>query len=137
MSPILLVEDNAIFRKSLRDMLEHRFPEIVIAEASEGEEALRILETTNAELIFMDVRLPGIMSGLETTRRIKEAYPAKQVVILTSHDIPEYRAAAFGSGASYFFAKGNTRSDEIGNFVKSFFQKKAKAAGADAKSPDP
>ena len=136
MSPILLVEDNAIFRKSLRDMLTHRFPEMEIAEASDGEEALRKLEKINADLIFMDVRLPG-MSGLETTRRIKEADPARQVVILTSHDIPEYRAAAFGSGASYFFTKVNTGSDEIANFVKSFFHQRDAVAEAEAKSPEP
>lgn len=135
MSPILLVEDNAIFRKSLRDMLKHRFPEIEVAEASDGEEALRTLETMNAELIFMDVRLPGI-SGLETTRRIKEADPARRVVILTSHDLPEYRAAAFGSGASHFFTKGDIRSDEIANFVRSFFRERGKPTEADVKPPE-
>ena len=77
----------------------------------------------NAELVFMDIGLPG-MSGLETTRRIKEADSTRQVVILTSHDIPEYRAAAFSNGANRFFTKGNTRSDEIANFVKSFFQER-------------
>lgn len=129
MSPILLVEDNAIFRKSLREMLKHMFPGLEIEEASNGEEALRKLETMNAELIFMDIRLPG-MNGLETTKKIKEVDSTRQVVILTSHDIPEYRAAAFGSGASQFFTKGDTRSDEIANFVKSFFQERDKARGA-------
>ena len=97
-------------------MLKHRFPEIEIEEASNGEEALRKLKKTSAELIFMDIRLPG-MNGLETTRRIKQADSTTQVVILTSHDIPEYRAAAFGSGATHFFTKGNTGSDEITGFV--------------------
>ncbi|MDR3570315.1 MAG: response regulator transcription factor [Syntrophobacteraceae bacterium] len=126
MSPILLVEDNEIFRKSLREMLEYRFPEIEIEEACNGEEALRKLETLNAELIFMDIRLPG-MNGLETTRKILEADSTREVVILTSHDIPEYRAAAFGSGASQFFTKGNTRSEEIAGFVEAFFQERGSA----------
>lgn len=134
MSPILLVEDNVLFRKSLGDMLRHRFPEIEIAEAGDGEEALRKLETMNAELIFMDLRLPG-MSGLEATRRIKQANPGRKVVILTSYDIYEYRIAALGSGASHFFTKGNAGSEEIADFVKSFFQEKDKAKEADANSP--
>ena len=131
MNPVLLVEDNALFRKSLREMLQHRLPEIEIEEASSGEEALRKLETLNACLIFMDIRLPG-MNGLETTRRIKEADPAKHVVILTSHDIPEYRAAAFGSGASHFFTKGITGGDEIAGFVGSFLRQRAEATSTHA-----
>ncbi len=134
MSFVLLVEDNAVFRKSLRELLKHRFPQIQIEEASNGEEALKKLETMNAELIFMDIRLPG-MNGLETTRKIKAIDPARQVVILTSHDIPEYRAAAFGCGASHFFTKGNTRSDEIANFVKSFLLERGKTTGGHANAP--
>lgn len=122
---VLLVEDNLAFRKSLKQMLVVRFPGIKIGEASDGEEALRKLESTHADLVFMDVRLPG-KNGLEITKIIKETDSRVSVVILTSHDIPEYRAAAFDSGASYFFTKGNAGSDEIADCVKSIFRQNGK-----------
>ncbi len=122
---VLLVEDSSTFRKSMKEMLALRFPGLKIQEASDGEEALRKLENANPELIFMDIRLPG-KNGLEVTKIIKEANSEVDVVILTSYDIPEYRAAALRSGASHFFTKGNVGSDEIANFVRSIFQQRGK-----------
>ncbi|SPF46703.1 Response regulator receiver protein (modular protein) [Syntrophobacter sp. SbD1] len=129
MSSVLLVEDNSTFRKSLKEMLALRFPEMVIDEASDGEEALQKLENTDPDLIFMDIRLPG-KNGLEVTRIIKKTNPGVEVVILTSYDITEYRVAAFNSGASHFFTKGNSGSDEIADFVRSALQRKGRAAEA-------
>ncbi len=122
---VLLVEDNSTFRKSLKEMLALRFPGIVIDEASDGEEALDKLNNFYPDLIFMDIRLPG-KNGLEVTKIIKHACSEVDVVILTSYDIPEYRAAALDSGASHFFTKGDVGSEEIANFVKSSFERKGK-----------
>ena len=124
---VLLVEDSLTFRKSMREMLALRFPALEIVEASDGEEALQKLENTNPDLIFIDIRLPG-KNGLEITKKIKEVNSDVEVVILTSYDIPEYRAAALRSGASHFFTKGNSGSDEIATFVRSIFEKRGKDA---------
>ena len=125
---VLLVEDNSTFRKSLKEMLALRFPLLQIGEACDGDEALEKLEYANPDLIFMDIRLPG-KNGLELTRIIKEADSSVEVVILTSYDIPEYREAAFQSGASRFFTKGDTGSDEIANFVRSVLLQRGKDPG--------
>ena len=122
---VLLVEDNSTFRKSLKEMLTLRFPGLQIQEASDGEEALQKLEETYPDLIFMDIRLPG-KNGLEVTKLIKKANADVDVVILTSYDIPEYRAAALSSGASHFFTKGSAGSDEIARCVRSIFQQRGK-----------
>ncbi|MGA2402623.1 MAG: response regulator [Syntrophobacteraceae bacterium] len=122
---VLLVEDNSIFRKSLKEMLVLRFPGLEIEEASDGEEALQELENTNFDLVFIDIKLPG-RNGLEVTRIIKEVNSEVEVAILTSYDIPEYREAAYKSGASHFFTKGNAGSDEIANFVRSSFRQRGK-----------
>jgi DNA-binding NarL/FixJ family response regulator len=123
---VLLVEDNSTFRKSLREMLAFRFPGIEIDEASDGDEALQKLSNSCPDLIFMDIRLPG-KNGLEITKMIKDAGSDAVVVILTSYDIPEYRAAALDSGASHFFTKGDVGSEEIASFVRSSFEKKGKS----------
>ncbi len=118
MCTILIVEDNAIFRSSLREMLAARFPTAGIEEASNGDDALRILDTRKPDLVLMDIKLPG-RNGLELTRAIKSSGSRTIVIILTSYDIPEYREAAMQSGASHFFTKGNARSDEIAAAVGS------------------
>ena len=122
---ILLVEDNSTFRKSLKEMLALRFPGLEFEEASNGEEALQKLKNICPDLVFMDIRLPG-KNGLEVTKMIREAKTDVEVVILTSYDIPEYRSAALSSGASHFFVKGSSGSDEIANCVKSILQRKGK-----------
>ncbi len=118
MCPILIVEDNPLLRDTLRGMLTARFPSIMVQEASNAEEALSEFEKINPCLIFMDIRLPD-KNGLEITRTIKETNPEIEIIILTSHDLPEYREAAFRSGASHFLAKGNVKIDDITSLVAS------------------
>ena len=67
----MLVEDNAIFRESLRDSLRLQFPSMEIAEAGNGQEALGKIDSLSPNLIFMDIRLPG-QNGLELTEKIKK-----------------------------------------------------------------
>jgi DNA-binding NarL/FixJ family response regulator len=122
---VLIVEDNFTFRQSLKDMLAIRFPLLEIQEASNDEEAITALKKAEPALIFMDIKLPG-KNGLELTKMIKKLSSSVEVVILTSYDIPEYREAAFQSGASHFFTKGNAKSDDIADVVKSTFALKGK-----------
>ncbi len=118
MCPVLIVEDNPMFRDTLKGILATRFPSIVVEEASNAEEALSKFEETNPFLIFMDIRLPG-KNGLEITRTIKETAPEIEIIILTSFDIPEYREAAFHSGASHFLTKGRVTIEVITSLVAS------------------
>jgi CheY-like chemotaxis protein len=90
---ILLVEDNAVFRESLKQSISSHFPKVVIEEAASGEDALQKVNGNPPHLISMDLRLPGI-NGLQTTRPIKSAFPNIRIVMLTGYDIPEYREAA-------------------------------------------
>ena len=115
---ILIVEDNATFRSSLKDMLSSRFPTAGIREASDGPEALLKVSEEKPDLILMDIKLPG-KNGLEVTRAIKNANADARIIIVTSYDIPEYREAAYKSGACRYFVKGSARSDEIAAAVES------------------
>ncbi len=106
MYSVLIVEDNSIFRASLKGVLEEKFPLIAIEEASNGEEALSKTQEIEPILIFMDIKLPG-RNGLELIRTIKNINSEIEVVILTSYDALEYREAAFRNGAGHFLTKGN------------------------------
>ncbi|MCE5334745.1 MAG: response regulator transcription factor [Desulfobacteraceae bacterium] len=116
MCTVLIVEDNPRFRQYLRELLEYSLPGLAIFEACDSREAFESLARMEPDLIFTDVRLPG-MNGLELTRAVKKDKPHITVIVFTSYDLPEYRDAAFRSGASHFFTKGNANIDEIMNAV--------------------
>jgi len=104
MKRILIVEDNVFFLQFLKETLDSRFPSMDIFEATNGEEALRRIETSSPDAILMDLRLPG-ENGLELTKRIKAQHPDIIVVIITNYDLPEYREAAYQCRADHFVTK--------------------------------
>jgi len=118
----LIVEDNAPFRQSLREMLCERFPAMVVDEAENGEEAMQKVEDSLPHLVFMDIKLPD-ENGLEITRKIKARHSNIRVIILTSYDLPEYREAADQYGADYFLAKGSSSREEIMALVDDIYSK--------------
>ncbi len=125
MRPVLIVEDNPVFRTVIKGILTARIPSIVVEEASNGEEALIQFRKIDPFLIFMDIRLPDV-SGLEITRTIKKIDPEIEIIILTSHDMPEYREVAFLNGASHFLVKGNLKIDDVISLVASALMSKDK-----------
>ncbi|MGD0914883.1 MAG: response regulator transcription factor [Thermodesulfobacteriota bacterium] len=108
----LIVEDSFLFRRLLKETLQSRFPSMEILEAANGREALQKIDSFNVDLVFMDIELHG-ENGLELTKRIKAQYPQLITIILTSHDLQEYREAAFQNGADYFLSKGSSTRAEI------------------------
>lgn len=97
---VMIVDDHGMVRFGLRGYIETMPGLKVVGEAGSGEEALRLLETSEVDIILMDLVLPG-MSGAEATRIIAERYPAVRVIIMTSfidsaHVLPAIRAGAAG-----------------------------------------
>ncbi len=97
---ILLVDDQALFREGLRILLSSQPDFEVVAEASNGEEALRQAAIFRPEVVLMDLRMP-VLDGVAATRRLHELYPASRVIALTTFDEDEYifeglRAGAYG-----------------------------------------
>jgi len=108
---VYLVEDFPLLRESLTAMLELE-PEIeVVGEAAEAELALQTLQTVPADVVLMDVRLPG-MNGIEATRVLKQNHPDMPVVVLTSYD-DEYMEAAIEAGAAGYILKSCTRQQLV------------------------
>ncbi len=97
---ILLVDDQALFREGLRILLSSQPDFEVVAEAANGEEALRQAAIFRPDVVLMDLRMP-VLDGVAATRRLHELYPASRVIALTTFDEDEYifeglRAGAFG-----------------------------------------
>ncbi len=123
----MVVEDNFFIRQLVGNNLQDQFPSMEIIEAADGAEALYKIESHPPNLIFMDIGLPG-ENGLELTRKIKAHYPDIIIIILTSHDLSEYRETAIRYRADYFFSKGAIANNGISNLVKSIILEKGFSA---------
>lgn len=108
MLKILLVEDNLIYRSVLKSAFRRKFSDIETKEASCDTEALSIFNTYHPDLVIMDVELNSELNGLELTKMIKDKYPETVVIILSQHDIPEYRSVAQQIGADGFLSKSTS-----------------------------
>ncbi len=114
----LIVEDSVSFRQLLKEALLSRFPMMEIQEAGDGGEALKRGKAFSPDLAIVDIQLPG-KNGLDLTKDLKAEYPSLKVIILTTHDTPEYREAAHQSQADYFISKGSSTKEEILGLIKS------------------
>jgi len=107
---ILIVEDHAVVRQSLREWLELSFPNYQLLEATSGEEAVTMAQTLSPRLIIMDIGLPG-MSGIEAAQGIKAVLPDTHVVMLTIYDDEAHRADAAAAGASAYVPKRKVQTE--------------------------
>jgi two-component system, response regulator YesN len=101
----LIVEDNREFRTSLKALLYGNFPAMVIAEADNGNDAIRRFVLFRPDLVFLDINLPGGISGLTLLERWRGEQAPARIVMITAHDLPEYRDAAVRLGADSFLPK--------------------------------
>ena len=104
METVLIVDDNDLFRKLVRDSLLSRMPSLKISEARGRKEALEMIRTSSPDLVLMDIRLSD-GNGLGLTRQVKRQHPDIKIVILTSYDQREHREAAFRCKADQYVAK--------------------------------
>ncbi|MFW5815860.1 MAG: response regulator [Wenzhouxiangella sp.] len=111
MIQLMVVEDHELFRTGINNILAGVASIEVVAEASSGEEALRLARSLSPDVILMDVGLPGL-SGLETTERILKAQPDIRVIMLTAHAEPPLPARLLDIGASGYLTKGAS-ADEL------------------------
>ncbi len=109
---VLIVDDNAKFKKSVKNLLSNALDLEVIGEARDGKEAILKAKELKPDIVLMDVRMPE-MGGIEATRRISQIMPEVKVIILTIYDIDEYKDAATNSGALGFVLKKSMRDNLI------------------------
>ena len=126
MFTILIVEDNRSFREALKDALQSRFSFLALATAAGAEDALAKIDSMRPDLIFMDMRLPD-GNGLQLTRRLRAARNRAVVIVLTSHDLTEYREDAVRSGADRFLVKSSANISEILRHVESILASRFRA----------
>jgi len=101
---VLVADDQSMVRAGFRMLLTGEQDIEVVAEASNGREAVAMAERFNPAVVLMDIRMPEI-DGLEATRRILAASQAARILILTTFGLDEYIYEALRAGASGFVLK--------------------------------
>jgi len=106
---VLIADDHDLVRAGIRMIVEGQDDLTVVGEASDGDEALRLVRRTAPDVVLMDVRMPGT-DGLEATRRVV-AGGGPRVVVLTTFDVDDYVWAALKAGASGYLLKSTPPKD--------------------------
>lgn len=110
MIKVLIVDDQELFRESLKVVLGVSGT-IEVADAVPGvAEALKSAAKSRPDVVLMDIRMPG-MGGVEGTRLFKERWPKVKVIVLTTFDDDEYVFGALKNGASGYLLKGSSISE--------------------------
>ncbi|PZR35433.1 MAG: DNA-binding response regulator [Azospira oryzae] len=105
---IAIVDDHALLRQGIQSLLQGLDDVEVIATASSGEEAVTLLTTHSPDIFLMDIMMKG-MSGIETTRWIKEQSPTTRVILISSEVNKEYIAAGIKAGINGYLPKDSSR----------------------------
>jgi len=101
---ILIVDDSPLFRSHERELLAEDPDLEIVGEAGNGLEAIEKARALGPDLVLLDIRMP-LMNGMEVTRQLKKERPKLKIIILTIHNLLEYRKTAKEYGADAFVLK--------------------------------
>ena len=101
---VAVVEDHVVTRNGICQWLQNEPQLKVVGEASDGIEAVQIVNETSPDVVLMDISLPK-MNGLEATREIKKSKPNTAVLVLTAYDDDEYIFSLLDAGAAGYLIK--------------------------------
>lgn len=107
---ILLVDNHTLVRAGIRALLEQIPNVLVVGEAGDGREALKLVEQYRPHLALMDITMP-VMNGLEATVRLVKEFPGTRVVMLSVHTDEEYVLQALRAGAVGYLLKDAGRAE--------------------------
>ena len=106
---IVLADDHVLVRQSLKSLLEREGFQVV-AEASDGQEAVRHVELLQPEIVVMDISMP-ILNGLNAAREMSRTCPKTKTILLTQHDEGQYVSEALDAGVKGYVLKNQVASD--------------------------
>jgi len=101
---VLLADDHPIVRDGIRQLLESAADIVVIAEAADGEEALRLVRDVNPDVLLLDMEMP-VLSGLDVARRLAGVGSEVRILALSAYDDEEYIFGVLDAGASGYLTK--------------------------------
>ncbi len=113
---VLLADDQALVRDGFRSLIDRESDLHVVAEAADGDEAVRLCDRHLPDVVLMDVRMPRV-DGLTATRRLTASHPGVRVLVLTTFDRDEWVYEALQAGASGFLLK-DVRATQLTDAIR-------------------
>jgi NarL family two-component system response regulator LiaR len=113
---IILADDHPLLRQALKDVLEKQLDFEVVAEASDGEEAVKLAIEMIPDVVIMDISMPNL-NGLEATKQIKASHPSIAVLVLTVYSDSEHILSILQVGAGGYLTK-SVYGDEVIHAVR-------------------
>ena len=120
---VMIVDDHPVTRDGLRAALGTAEDVEVVGEASSGEEAVKVVHEVEPDVVFMDVRMPG-MNGIEATKAIRQGNPDTRVILFTVDESRASIAEAIQAGVSGYLLK-DVGVDELVNAARLALEGKA------------
>lgn len=112
MIKVLLADDHSIVRAGLCSLIEECSDMEVVAQASEGQEVLRVVAKSRPDVAVVDISMPG-MDGLEVVSRLRDLCPDLPVIILSMHEEEHYIVQALDNGAMGYITKRSAPEDLV------------------------
>jgi DNA-binding NarL/FixJ family response regulator len=109
---VVLVDDHPVVRFGLAAIIGLQPDMVVVAEAGSGDEACAICDSHAADVVLMDLRLPGL-SGVEAIRAIRKSHPALRFIVVTTYDGDEDIHKALEAGAQAYILKGMSHNELV------------------------
>jgi DNA-binding NarL/FixJ family response regulator len=114
---ILIVDDSALIRRSLRSFNEKRSDWGICGEAENGQVAVEKVQQMHPEVVILDLQMP-VMNGLEAARQINQLAPETAMLMFTMHNSDELQIAARTAGIRQVLSKSDAASDQLMNSLK-------------------
>ncbi|QGH36503.1 response regulator [Gracilibacillus salitolerans] len=124
---VLIVDDEMLIRQGIINYIEWESEGYkIVGEASNGEEAIKLLESYRPHIIITDIVMPG-MDGIELVKHVKENYPDTEVIVLSSFEDFDYVRQTFQSGVADYILKPKLNTEELLQTLNRVTQKQIKA----------
>jgi len=114
---VAIIDPFPIFRSMLHNIISDKVPQADIAVADTIDQAAQIIKTESPDLVFMDIALFP-KNCIDHIQTMKESLPASVIVVLTTHDSAEHRAASLKHGADYFLSKTETPGSKLIDIIE-------------------
>ena len=112
---LMVVDDHALFRRGLVSLLDEMSDFLVVGEASNGQEALSVIETVNPDIVLLDINMP-VMDGIQALGAIRKSRPDLKVLMLTISQNDDDLIGAIVTGANGYVLK-NTEPETLHNTI--------------------
>lgn len=107
---VVLADDHVFVRDGIKSLLENEENIVVIGEATDGLEALAVVESQNPDLLIVDIRMPHL-TGIEVVEKLRSENNLIKIVVLSMHDSEEYVLKSIKAGADGYLLKGSSKEE--------------------------